>query len=133
MEALEISALRSIGISDPYGYREGRKTQKWLTTVATPARKSRTVAKADDYGGDCEPCFSVTRADIPFARKWKTPSTNMKRKSTGLLPAMGICRLLSARCSKIPFLFANNTVAKFHVPRSGKAPCWGREGAYRVI
>src|SRR3546814_17522025 len=107
MEALEISALRSIGISDPYGYREGRKTQKWLTTVATPARKSRTVAKADDYGGDCEPCFSVTRAKIPFARSWKTPSTHMMRKSTALSPAMAICRLFSARCTKISSNFEN--------------------------
>src|SRR3546814_18687787 len=62
MEALKISALRSIGISDPYGDRKGRKTHKWLTKVATPQRKRRTGAKPDDEGRDDHTRFSGWRA-----------------------------------------------------------------------
>src|SRR3546814_12631504 len=87
MEALEISALRSIGISDPYGDRYGRKTQKWLTTVATPARQSRTVAKADDYGGDWQHCFSVTTAKLPSDMRWQTASPNMLRNRKAVFTA----------------------------------------------
>src|SRR3546814_12119424 len=52
LEALEISAHRSFGISALYGYRSGRKTQNWRTHVDTTARKPRQEPKADAKDGE---------------------------------------------------------------------------------